>query len=197
MEEVHARKLRFLALQLVGAVAVIHLVVGFGWFVSFVAQGLLGEYLTRELPRHPRAFLFVVSGIAVLGGIVATARGYVPYRLAYGLAIVTMLTYTVGWIAWHTVLDHGVALGGGVAETDHSHSHGGVLATLHSHYVMPLVATVRQSAGGHPGSGRVLLGIVSKTLELAAVAVLLALLRGDPRAQAGAEGQPTHDTPSR
>lgn len=191
MEEARVRKLRFLALQLVGAVAVIHLVVGLGWLVSFAAQGLLVEYLTRQLPRHPRAFLFLVSGIAVLAGIVATARGHVPYRLAYGLAVVTMLTYTVGWVAWHTVLDHGVALGGGAAET--GHSHGGLLATLYSHYVEPLVATVLQSAGGRPGSGRVLLGVVSKTLELAAVAVLLALLRVDPRARSGAGGHPLRE----
>ncbi|WP_254823666.1 hypothetical protein [Haloglomus halophilum] len=174
-----ARKLRFLAVQLVGAVAVVHLVVGLTGFIEILVNGLLVTYLTEFVFERPRTLLFTLSGSAILVGLFATARGRLDLRRAYLLGAAMLAAYLVGWLAWHTVLDHGFALtGGGPTET--THTHGGVLATLFSHYVEPLLATLGAAGSGTPGSGRTLLGIVSVTLEAAGLVVIGLLLRGDP-----------------
>lgn len=172
------RKLRFLAVQLVGAVAVVHLVVGLTGLVEILVNGLLATYLTEFVFERPRTLLFTVSGVGILVGLVATARGHLDRRRAYLLGVAMMATYLVGWLAWHTVLNHGLALTGGPTET--THTHGGVLDTLFSHYVEPLLATLGAAGSGTPGTGRTLLGIVSVTLEVAGLVVLGLLLRGDP-----------------
>jgi hypothetical protein len=183
MEEFRVRTLRFLALQVVGAVAVIHLVVGGETLVRVLARGLLGTYLTEFVAADPRPLLFVLSAVAACGGIVAVARGRLDYRRAYLLGIALLSGYVLGWVAWHTVLDHGLALGGGGgAPTPDGHSHGGLLKTLRSHYVDPLVATVTASTAGTPGTGRTLLGLVSTSLELVGVVLLAVLVRVDPAA---------------
>lgn len=184
MEESRVRALRFLALQVVGAVAVVHLVVGGETLLQVATRGLLGTYLTEFLLADPRPLLFVVSALAVLGGIVAVARGHLGYRRAYGLGIAVLAGYVLGWVAWHTVLDHGVALGGGSpSPSPDGHSHAGLLGTLRSHYVEPLVAAVTASTDGTPGTGRTLLGVVSTSLELVGIALLTVLLRVDPAAR--------------
>lgn len=187
MDERGVRALQFAAVQLVGAVAVVHFAVGSEQLASIVVNGLLVEYLTRQVFVRPRAFLFVVSAVAIVGGVVAAGLGRLPRRRAYQLGIAAMLTYVVGWIAWHTVLDHGLALDPGQppATTGAGHSHGGFVGTFVSHYVEPLLATVGTAASAQPGSGRVLLGIVAVTLELVATVVLVALLRVDPDARDG------------
>ena len=182
MVESRVRILRFLALQVVGAVAMIHLVVGGETLVQVLARGLLGAYLTEFVFADPRPLLFVVSALATVGGILAVARGRLDYRRAYLLGIALLAGYVLGWIAWHTVLDHGFALGGG-APTPDGHSHGGLLDTLRSHYVDPLVATVTASTAGTPGTGRTLLGVASTTLELVGIGLLVALRRVDPAAR--------------
>ncbi|MEF8840038.1 MAG: hypothetical protein V5A62_00225 [Haloarculaceae archaeon] len=184
MEEPRVRTLRFLALQVVGAVAVVHLVVGGETLLAVLARGLLGTYLTEFVVADPRPLLFVGSALATFGGIVAVARGRLDHRRAYLLGIALLLGYVLGWIAWHTVLDHGLALGGGTpTPTPDGHSHGGLLETLRSHYLEPLVATVTASTAGTPGTGRTLLGVVSASLELVGVALLATLLRVDPAAR--------------
>ncbi|WP_255150682.1 hypothetical protein [Halorarius halobius] len=185
MNERAVRALQFVTLQLVGAVAVIHFAVGTEQLASLVTNGLLGEYLTGVVLERPRPLLFVVSAVALLGGVVAAARGRIDRRTAYLLGVAAMGTYLVGWVAWHTVLDHGFALSGtGGVE---GHSHDGLLGTLASHYVAPLLATVG-AATTEGGSARTLLGIVSKTLELGALVGLLALLRVDPAVEGGGLG---------
>lgn len=181
MEESRVRTLRFLALQVVGAVAVIHLVVGGETLVQVLSRGLLGAYLTEFVAVDPRPLLFVVSGLATFAGIVAVARGRLDYRRAYGLGIALLAGYVIGWVAWHTILDHGLALGG--VPTPDGHDHGGLVATLRSHYVEPLVATVTASTAGTPGTGRTLLGVVSVSLELVGIGLLVALRRVDPAAR--------------
>lgn len=183
MNERAVRTLQFVTLQLVGAVAVVHFAVGSEQLATIAANGLLGEYLTSIVFERPRALAFVVSSLAIGGGIVAAARGYLDRRTAYQLAIVAMLTYLFGWVAWHTVLDHGFVLSGAPA-TDDAHSHGGILGTLYSHYAEPLLATFG-AATSEGGSARTLLGIISKTLELAALVCLVVLLRVDPEAKEG------------
>lgn len=186
MEQSKVRGLQFLTLQVVGAVAVIHLVFAFDQLVGIVGNGLLVDYLTEMVFVHPRAFLFVVSSLAIFVGIVATARGLLPRRRAYKLGILVLGTYVLGWVAWHTVLDHGVALSGGGG--DQGHTHDGLLDTLVSHYVEPIWSVVTASAGDAPGSAKTVLGIVSKTLELLGIALLVALLRVDPEAAAEGDG---------
>jgi hypothetical protein len=183
MHERRVRMLQFVALQLVGAVAVIHLAVGTEQLASVAASGLLEEYLGGRALERPRAPVFVLSGAVILAGLVAAGRGWLDRRTAYQLGIAAMAVYLGGWVAWHTVLDHGFALSGGAA-TATEHSHGGLFATLYSHYVEPLLAAVgaATSAGG---SARTLLGIVAVTLEFAALTVLVALLRVDPAAREG------------
>ncbi|WP_255196978.1 hypothetical protein [Halorarius litoreus] len=183
MNDRAVRTLQFVTLQLVGAVAVVHFAVGSEQLATLAANGLLGQYLTGVVFERPRALLFLVSSLTILGGIVATARDHIDRRTAYQLGVVAMVTFLVGWVAWHTVLDHGFALSGGADQVE-THTHGGLLDTLGSHYVAPLLATVG-AATAEGGSARTLLGIVSKTLELAALVCLLVLLRVDPAAREG------------
>jgi hypothetical protein len=190
MEASRVRVLRFLALQVVGAVAVVHLVVGGETLVRVLARGLLGAYLTGFVLADPRPLLFVGSALAAFGGIVAVARGRLDYHRAYLLGIALLAGYVLGWVAWHTVLDHGFALGGTAAPTPDGHTHGGLLDTLRSHYVDPLVAAVTASTSGAPGTGRTLLGVVSTSLELVGLVLLLALLRVDPAARRGGSHNP-------
>lgn len=187
MTDRRVRVAQFLAVQLVGAVAVVHFAVGSEQLARIAAAGLLGEYLTGQVLERPRALLFVASSLALLGGVGAAARGWIDRRTAYQLGIAMMATYLLSWVGWHTVLDHGLALSGDAADAP-THAHGGVLATLVSHYVDPLLATVAASTS-ETGSPRTLLGIVSKTLELAALALLLVLLRVDPAARTGGLGR--------
>jgi hypothetical protein len=182
MEESRVRVLRFLALQAVGAVAVVHLVVGGETLLQVLGRGLLGSYLTEFALADPRPLLFVGSALATFAGIVAVARGHLDHRRAYVLGILLLGGYVLGWVAWHTVLDHGFALGGGAPSPD-GHSHDGLLGTLRSHYVEPLLAAVTASTSGTPGSGRTLLGVVSTSLELVGIALLAVLLRVDPDAR--------------
>lgn len=189
MEQSKVRGLQFLTVQVVGAVAVIHLVVALDQLAGIVANGLLVDYLTGTVFVHPRAFLFVVSSVVIFGGVLTTARGLLARRQAYQLAILVLGTYLLGWIAWHSVLDHGLALsGGGGGGGDHAHSHRGLGDTLISHYVEPIWAVVTASTGGTPGTGRTFLGVVSKTLELLGIALLVVLLRVDPEAAAEGDG---------
>lgn len=183
MNERTVRTLQFAALQVVGAVAVVHFAVGSEQLASIVGNGLLGEYLTERMFERPRAPLFLVSSLVLLGGVVAAARGRIERRTAYQLGVLAMAMYLGSWVAWHTVLDHGFALSGGAPEGT-THSHAGLLDMLSSHYVEPLVAAVG-AATGEGGSARTLLGIVSVTLELVAVVLLAVLLRVDPAARDG------------
>jgi hypothetical protein len=185
MEESRVRKLRFVTLQVVGAVAVVHLVVGGAQLLRVADAGLLGRYFTTFLAADPRPFLFLVSGLAIVAGIVAVARGRIDYRVGYQLGLLALGVYVLSWVGWHTVLDHGFALRGGTPNTPDTHSHGGLLGTLRSHYLDPLVATVTASTEGTPGTGRVLLGVVSVSLELLGMVLLGTLLRVDPAAERG------------
>jgi hypothetical protein len=190
MEEARVRKLRFVALQVVGAAAVVHLVVGGAELLRIAGAGLLGPYLTNFVAADPRPILFLLSGLAIVGGIVAVARGHLDYRTGYRLGLLMLGVYVLSWVGWHTVLDHGFALGGETPTNPDSHAHDGLLGTLRSHYVDPLVAAVTASTEGTPGTGRVLLGVVSVSLELVGMALLGLLLRVDPAAAVERERNP-------
>jgi len=177
MEESAARKLRFLALQVVGAVATIHLVVGVAELLRFASGGLLARYLTSDqLLSQPEPWLFTLSALAILGGVLAVAFGRLGYRRAYLLGAAAMATYVVGWLAWHSVLGHGIG-GGEVTAADNTHR--GLVDVVASHYVDPLAGIVT----GADRAGRTTLAAVSKTLEVAALALLGVLLFVDPRVE--------------
>ena len=174
MEESAARKLRFLALQVVGAVAAIHFVVGAAELLRFAAGGLLGEYLTGgQALSQPEPLLFTLSALALLGGVVAVGIGRLDHRRAYLLGAGLMGTYIVGWLAWHSVLSHGLgeAAAGGT-------SHLGLVDVVASHYADPLVGLLT----GTDQPGRETLAAISKTLEAVALALFGTLLFVDPRA---------------
>jgi hypothetical protein len=216
MEEASARKLRFVSLQVVGAVAVIHLIVGGAEFAQLSEAGLLWTYFAagRAL-EQPEPWLFVLSGGAILLGIAGVAAGRIGHRRAYLLGIGALSVYILGWLVWHTVLEHGIALedgatvgegtggGGDGGGHDHSgHDHGG---SDHDHGgdgagdgedgahlgVVSVVQThyVEPMIGVFTGAnqaGRVTLSVVSKTLEAIGLLVLATLLSVDPRAKKGA-----------
>ena len=189
MQQRTASALRITTVQVVGAVAVIHLVVGVAALSRIVEAQQLLVYVGGEWLRDPRPALFLISGLAILGGLVAAGRGLLSRRRAYLLAMGALSLYLLGWVGWHTVLDHGFALteqtagptwsAGAGAETP-GHSHDGLLDTIGSHYLDPLVAVVAVSTSDTPGTGRVLLGIVSVTLELVGLVLLGVLLGRDP-----------------
>ena len=147
------------------------------------------RYARRRASR-PRA-------VATIPARMATARGRLARRRAYLLGMGVLATYLVGWVAWHTVLDHGLALAGGAPPGTEgpTHTHGGLLATLFSHYVEPLLTTLGAAGSGTPGSGRTLLGVASVTLELAGLVVLGLLLRGDPTIERPDDAGLTLDRP--
>lgn len=179
MEESTARKLRFLTLQVVGAVAVIHLVAGVAELVRLTNAGLLGAYLFEgRVFLEPEALLFAVSGVAILAGVLAVGLGRLSHRRAYLLGIGMMAVYIVGWLAFHSVLDHGF-VGGGATPGGDGHSHDGFFAIVVSHYVEPLVEVFT----GADQPGQVTLAVISKTLEVVALALLAVLLFVDPRVE--------------
>ncbi|RNJ27003.1 hypothetical protein [Halosegnis longus] len=175
------RALQFATVQLVGIVAVIHIVVGLEVLVSLVANGLVGQYLGEYAAQRPRPLLFVPSGLAILVGLGLAGRGTINRRTAYQLGILAMGAYLLGWVGWHTVLNHGFALTGEVPPTS-NHDAGGVVAVVLAHIIDPIAETLR-SAAGEQGSVRTLFGVVAVGLELLVVGLLAVLLRYDPDAQ--------------
>ncbi|MFC6989404.1 hypothetical protein ACFQJD_13100 [Haloplanus sp. GCM10025708] len=92
------RHLRYVGAGLVYLVASIHLFHperGFPRLVLLVATDnvalLLGD---------PRPLLFVISGVALVGGTLLVARGF-PRRPLYAGGIALMCTYILGYFAWH------------------------------------------------------------------------------------------------
>lgn len=176
MNEQGARVFRLIAAQLVLASALVHLWWGLPRFFVYAHPQTLAFYLRSGGIPDPRPFLFVALGLVVIGGIVATWRGLVSYRLAYAVGICLMLGSIAGWVAWHTVFEHGVALTSAApvgAETGGHHE--GVLETVIEHaLVIPLEGA-------------------TKLVELLAVVVFLVLLWADPRAS----GEPSRTSDSR
>lgn len=52
------------------------------------------------LANHPRPLVFVVSGLAIVVGVALAGMDY-QRRLVYGLGILLMGTYIIGYVAWH------------------------------------------------------------------------------------------------
>ena len=73
--------------------AMVHLTLGLFNWIRYASVGLL-------IPPDARWPLFVVSGLAILGGMVAVARGRAKRPLYLG-GIGLMLVYIVGYFGWH------------------------------------------------------------------------------------------------
>lgn len=175
------RVLRFVALQLVLVTALLHLLYALPRLALYTPEAM-AVYADRGIVPPPRPALFLLTGVAIPAGVLAAWRGWLSLRAAYTLGVALMLVLVVAWVGWHTVLDHGAVLTGTSTESelgpDH---HSGVLDTVVSHYLEPLAAVLGQAA--RPGQNTALLGVVAKSVELAAALVLWVLLRGDPAAE--------------
>lgn len=144
------KKLRYIAAVLAIAVAAVHLLhprLGAPRLVMFLEFGTLLD---------PRPLAFTLAGFFIVFGIVLVYQGLFV-RAVYLGGIALMLVFVFGYVAWHTVLNHG-----GFWPHIHAHGHdGGVVETVWIHLVSDTYA------------------MVSKLLEAALLAVLVALYRLD------------------
>jgi len=108
--------------HLVVLVAVVHLALGVSNWLTYLGAGIL-------VPPDLRWPLFVVSGIALVGGLLAAVAGAERRPLYLG-GIALMVVYVVGYFAWHASGHRPLfVIGPG---TDH---HGSTLASLAAHAV--------------------------------------------------------------
>lgn len=63
-------------------------------------------YIQLGTLYDPRPPLFVMSAIAIFVGIIVAYNGYFR-REIYAAGLVLMSIYIIGYVAWHSVLDHG------------------------------------------------------------------------------------------
>lgn len=153
MDETTLGRLRLLAGGLALFTAVVHLVhpsQGGAALVVYAQAGYLGD---------PRPLAFTLGAFALISGVLLGYNGFAGRTLYLGGIAVT-LSFLVGFVAWHTLLDHG-------AFWPHlePNAHGGnplVVAALH----------LRDDP----------LALVSKLAELALLGCLLVLLVADDRA---------------
>lgn len=91
------RQLRYAAAALTYLVAAVHLfhpTHGFGRLVLVLGAD------PALLLTDPRPAAFVLSGVALLLAVPAVSLG-APKRPLYGLGLVLMASYVVGYFAWH------------------------------------------------------------------------------------------------
>ncbi|APX95983.1 hypothetical protein SAMN05421809_0080 [Natronorubrum daqingense] len=150
----HAFSTRLRALT--GGVAVA--VAGLHLFHPTLGLPRLLEYVQLGTLYDPRPLLFTLSGLAIFVGIVLVATDFVdvPNRHLYALGIGLVLAYLIGYVAWHTVLEHG-------AFWPHIEAHGhhdqGVLETVVAHLLDDVHA------------------LASKTTEVVLLVLLVVLYR--------------------
>lgn len=144
--------IRYLAAFFAAMVALIHLLhprLGVPRLIQHVQVGILAD---------PRPLLFTISGIAIIVGI-ALVRSRTLVKAVYGLGVLLMVAYIGGYVAWHTVLDHG-------AFWPHIHGHG--------HAGIGFVESLLLHATGDT------IGLVSKFYEVLLLTLLAILLKYDP-----------------
>ncbi|WP_435334198.1 hypothetical protein [Haloarchaeobius sp. TZWWS8] len=156
MDENVDAALRFVALQLAVATAAIHLWVGWPAWYAYTQAG-------RPF-TDPRVALFVLSSLAVLVGIGMAAYG-VRRDYVYGLGIVLMLCYLLGWLFLGGHPDPGEAFAPAWEAT--GHTHGSAVLTLFEHLVSTWTL------------------LVSKVVEVVLLAILVVLLREERRNPTG------------
>ena len=114
-------------------------------------------YLQVGTLFDPRPLAFTVSAFLIVFGMVLVYQGLFV-RQVYLLGSVLMVTFILGYVAWHTVLDHG-------SFWPHIHAH--------SHHEMGILETMWVHLIGDP------VAMVSKAHELALLVVLVVLYRTD------------------
>jgi len=150
MDEATVANVRLLAGGLALFTAVVHLLhpsQGGAALLVYAEAGYLGD---------PRPLLFTLAAFALIAGVLLGYNGFAGRPLYLG-GVAVALWLLGGFLAWHTLLDHG-------ALWPHlePNAHGGD----------PLVV-----AAGHLADDPLVLA--SKVVELALVACLLVLLRVD------------------
>ena len=145
-ERLDADTLRIVSAGLAFLVASIHLYWGMPRLIAYLNVGTMPD------PRPP---LFVLSGVAILIGVTIVAAGG-DRRPIYVAGMALMVTYMLGYVAWHTVLGHGAFWPWGPG----GHAHGG----------NPVVVIAEHLAADP-------LALVSKLAELALLAILAGLYR--------------------
>lgn len=131
-------------------VAAIHLYWGMPRLLTYVVVGSLPD------PRPP---VFVLSALLIAVGVALAAAG-APRRPIYLAGIVLVLTYLLGYVAWHTALAHG--------------AFWPQAPGVHHRELGPLEVVL-----AHLATNR--FELASKLAELALLAVLVALYRRDVR----------------
>ncbi len=100
MDDAEVARLRIVAAALAGVVAAIHLLhpsQGGVALLVFARVGYLGD---------PRPLLFTLGAFALVFGVIAGAQG-IDRRPLYIGGIAVALAFLLGFVAWHTALDHG------------------------------------------------------------------------------------------
>lgn len=101
-------------------VAVIHVALGVSNWLTYLGGGII-------VPPDVRWPLFVLSGLAIVAGLVAAIAG-VGRRPLYVAGIGLMLVYVVGYFAWHMGGHRPLLIVG-----PGTHHHGSTLAYLVAH----------------------------------------------------------------
>lgn len=110
-----SRLLKYLGVALAVVVASLHLFhPDFGIWAAMT-------YLSIQSFPDPRPFAFVLSAVAILLGMALVADGAFSPRVAYLGGMVLMVTYIVGYFAWH-VLGHGAWWPWGMGLGGHNHT---------------------------------------------------------------------------
>lgn len=117
MDDHGVERLRITAGALATVVAGLHLYWGIPRFTLYATIGTMPD---------PRPLAFVLSGHAILIAITLVATGVLQADRLYLPGIGLMLIHLIGYVAWHTVLTHGVAAG----QRPAGHTHGGPIALV-------------------------------------------------------------------
>jgi len=123
MDDADVARLRIAAAVLAAVVAGIHLLhpsQGGVALVVYAREGYLGD---------PRPLFFALGAFALVFGVVAGAQGLTGRRLYLGGIAVT-LAFLLGFLAWHTALDHG-GFWPHLEANEHSHRHPLLVAADH------------------------------------------------------------------
>ena len=112
--------LHVVAAHLAVLVAVLPLALGVSNWLTYLSAGIL-------VPPDVRWPLFVLSGLAIVAGLVAAIAG-VDRRPLYAAGVALMVVYVVGYFAWH-VGGHRPLLIVGPG----THHHGSTLSYLLAH----------------------------------------------------------------
>ena len=134
-----AREIRILRIAagalaiLVGWLHVLHPDYGYSQLLLYVEFGTVYD------PRPP---LFVLSGLAIFAGVVLVVYDR-SKRPLYLLGILLVATYIIGYVSWHTVLDHGAFWP--YIEAHHHHEIG-VVESMIDHLRADTIAMVSKLA---------------------------------------------------